>query len=280
MLIDAHHHLWQYNQPDYPWMDGDDKAVLRRDYVAEDLSAIVTPLGITQTVVVQARQTIEETEWLLDLSRPSDLISAVVGWLPLASPNIREHLERFAQQSKLKSLRHVVQDEPDPKFFEAPQFNAGIALLGEYGLAYDILIFGHQLPMTIEFVDRHPEQRFILDHIAKPRINADRFDAQWAHHFRELSKRENVVCKFSALTTEVTQPTWSIQTLRPYWDVALEAFGPQRFMFGSDWPVALLRTDYARWLETVQVLAADLSPSEQHALFYQTASDAYRLSSA
>lgn len=278
MIIDAHHHLWQYSHSDYPWMDGDEKAVLRHDYLIQELDQVTRPLGVSHTVVVQARQTIWETEWLLGLSQQSRTIAGIVGWLPLAADNIRSHLERFSSQTALKSLRHVVQDEPDPEFFDRPNFNHGVSLLDEFNLAYDILIFGHQLPMTIRFVDRHPQQRFVLDHIAKPVIDPSRFDEAWAKNFRELARRDNITCKFSALATEVTTPQWTIETLRPYWETALEAFGPQRLMFGSDWPVALLRTDYETWLNTVQQLASQLSPTEQESIFCQTARSAYQLS--
>ena len=276
-MIDAHHHLWRYTPSDYPWMDGDEKIVLRQDYGVADLERLVRPLGISKTVVVQARQTLEETRWLLHLSRQSEIIAAVVGWLPLGKIDVEASLEEFSGEGLLKSIRHVVQDEPDPNFLDAPEFNDGVSLLARHDLAYDILIYGRQLPMTIRFVDRHPEQRFVLNHLAKPVIDLQRFDADWGRDFRELARRENVVCKFSALTTEVISPEWSINALKPYWDVAVEAFGPERLMFGSDWPVSLLRTDYERWLKTVKMLASELSPSEQDSLFVETAKRAYRL---
>lgn len=276
MLIDSHHHLWKYSSDQYPWID-DQMAVLRRDFQSPQLERVAEENGVDGFISVQARQTVEETEALLELAENQPLIRGVVGWVPLADPEIAAVLDRFSDRSRLKGVRHVVQDEPDDRFILGDDFNRGVTQLNERGLVYDILIFSHQLAASIEFVDRHPDQPMVLDHIGKPTIRADRFDSDWEQQFRELARRERVTCKFSGVVTEVRDPRWSTDTIRRYWDVALEAFTPRRLMFGSDWPVCLLRSDYGRWLTTVRELAAQLSRDEQADLFSGTASRIYRL---
>jgi L-fuconolactonase len=228
-------------------------------------------------ISVQARQSLAETEFLLQHAKAHPWIRGVVGWVPLADPTVGSILERWEQQPLLKSVRHVVQDEPDDRFLDHEAFNAGIRALRQFDLAYDILIFGRQLPMTLRFVDRHPEQRFVLDHIAKPVIATAKWDSEWEKGFRELAKRPNVMCKFSALVTEVRDPAWDIALLSPYWDVALDAFGPDRLMFGSDWPVCILRSSYADWVAAVSVYASELSPDEQAKFWGGNAARAYKL---
>lgn len=276
MRIDSHHHFWNYSPEQYGWISRDMEA-LRRDFTPADLLHEIKAAGVEGVVSVQARQSIEETQWLLELAREHDFIRGVVGWLPLSAPDLRSDIERLCQFPDLKAVRHVVQDEPDDAFLLGSDFNRGIGLLKEFDLVYDILIFARHLPTALKFVDRHPDQSFVLDHIAKPAIRSGEFDQEWSSNLKELAKRLHVTCKFSALVTEVREPQWSVDLLRPYWDIALEAFGTQRLMFGSDWPVCLLRSDYARWVATVEDLAAGLSPTEQHDLWSQTAISTYRL---
>ncbi len=276
MRVDSHHHFWNYSLEQYGWIS-EKMQVLRRDFAPKDLLAETQTTHIDYVVSVQARQEIQETRFLLDYAKNNSWIKGVVGWVPLAQNSIAKVLDSFQDQSLLKGVRHVVQDEPDEKFLDREDFNAGIKLLRSFKLVYDILIFGKQLPMAIRFVDRHPNQPFVLDHIAKPVIAASGIDRQWEKDFRELAKRSNVDCKFSALVTEVRDPTWTVELLRPYWDVALEAFGPDRLMFGSDWPVCLLRSSYADWVASVSVLAKDLSPQQQANFWGGNANRAYNL---
>lgn len=276
MRVDSHHHFWNYSAEQYPWINADMDA-LRRDFTALDLEHEMQQASIDGVVSVQARQSIEETEWLLALAAEVDFILGVVGWLPLAARDARSHIERWSHFLKLRSVRHVVQDEPDDAFLLREDFNRGVELLKEYSLVYDILIFAKHLPNTLAFVDRHPQQQFVLDHVAKPVIRSGKFDQQWAGDLCKLAKRAHVTCKFSGLVTEVRDGQWSVETLRPYWDVALEAFGPERLMFGSDWPVCLLRSDYLRWVAAVEQLSAGLSLSERQAMWGQTAMRVYRL---
>lgn len=276
MRIDSHHHFWDYSAAAYPWISAE-MAPLRRDFAAADLQQELALAGIEAVVSVQARQTLEETEWLLGLAQEHDFIHGVVGWLPLADAQVLLEIERLAANPWLKSVRHVVQDEPDNEFILGKQFNHGVSLLRGFDLAYDILIFARHLPHTIRFVDQHPEQRFVLDHIAKPTIAAASFDQQWQRNIRELAKREHVVCKFSGLVTEVRDPEWSVDLLQPYWDTVLEAFSPRRLMFGSDWPVCLLRSQYASWVAAVQRLSSELTPDEQADFSQRTAIRTYQL---
>lgn len=275
VLIDAHHHLWEYNPRDYGWMT-DAMAALRHDFVVPELDAVVRESGVGGTVVVQARQTLHETNWLLDLARQNSLLLGVVGWAPLTAPDLRAHLEKLSGDSKLKSVRHVLHDEPDDFFMLREDFNRGVNLLKQFHLAYDILIFERHLPQTIEFVDRHPEQVFIVDHVAKPRIGENLL-SPWKENIQELARRENVYCKISGMVTEADWAAWTESQLRQYVDVVLTAFGPKRLMFGSDWPVLTLASNYRQWVETFRRLIADLSVVEQEDICSGTAKRAYRL---
>jgi L-fuconolactonase len=274
-LIDAHHHFWNYDPVEYGWISGD-MAALRRDFGPEQLRTAVDAAGIDGVVSVQARQTIEETRWLLELASQHDFIRGVVGWVPLVDADLAARLERFAAHPKLKAVRHVVQDEPDDDFILRDDFNRGVAQLKRFDLRYDILIFERHLPQTIQFVDRHPDQVFVLDHVAKPRIRDGIVD-DWRKNLCTLARRENVYCKLSGMVTEADWRAWTPAQLRPYVDVALEAFTPRRMMFGSDWPVCLAACGYARWANLVREFARELSPAEQDRLFGGTAIEAYQL---
>ena len=277
MLIDSHHHLWKYSAAEYGWID-ESMEVLRQDFLLNELRGIAVGSGVDGFVAVQARQSLAESEDLLRMAAEEPLIRGVVGWVPLADPKVGEHLDLLAQQDKLKGVRHVVQDEPDDRFLLGDEFNRGVTQLKDHGLVYDILIFARQLPASIEFVDLHPQLEMVLDHVAKPTIADGQFDSRWKTNLRELAKREQVTCKFSGVVTEVRDESWSIDLIRPYWDTALDAFGPKRLMFGSDWPVCLLRAEHRQWLDTVKQLASELSAAEQADLFANNAIRAYHLS--
>ncbi|MCA9185828.1 MAG: amidohydrolase family protein [Pirellulaceae bacterium] len=279
MRIDSHHHLWQYDPQQYGWI-GDNMSVLKHDFGPAQLQDVLQQVGIDGAVAVQARQSLEETEWLVGLAEQHPFMLGVVGWVPLVADDLYDTLQRLTQSPWLKGVRHVVQDEPDDEFILRDDINRGVGLLHEFGLVYDILIFAKHLEHTIRFVDRHPGQFFVLDHIAKPTIGSAQFDDGWARSLKELARRDNVACKFSGVATEVRDPEWSLDMLRPYWDVTLEAFGAHRLMFGSDWPVCLLRTGYAAWFEVVQQFAQALSTGERTALFGANAAKAYRLTQA
>ena len=275
MVIDAHHHFWRYRPEEYTWID-EPKRAIARDFGPTELRAAMQAAGVDRVVSVQARQSLVETEWLLGLAETEDCIAGVVGWVPLASPTVGEDLARLSENPRLKALRHVVHDEPDDDFILGEAFNRGVALLSGYGFAYDLLIFERHLPQTIEFVDRHPDTRFVLDHIAKPRIAEDLMEP-WRANLRALAERPNVCCKVSGLVTEADWLHWSPDELAPYLDAVLEAFGPKRLMFGSDWPVCLLACDYADWAGVVREWASRLGNDERERLFSGTAIEAYRL---
>lgn len=276
MKIDSHHHFWDYSAEQYGWIS-DEMAVLKKDFGPKELLEHSKSSGITGVVSVQARQTIEETAWLLSIAKGSDLVKGVVGWVPLRNSDVQQDIEKYSHDDSLKGVRHVVQDEPDDAFILGKEFNAGVSLLKDYGLVYDILIFAKHLPNSIQFVDQHPEQKFVLDHIAKPTIRSEEFDAAWKSNMFELAKRPNVDCKFSGVATEVRDAEWTSDLIRPYWDVALEAFGADRLMYGSDWPVCLLRSGYSNWHDTVAEFAGEMSSSEQEAFWAGNARKAYSL---
>ncbi|HEX5791315.1 MAG TPA: amidohydrolase family protein [Luteolibacter sp.] len=274
--IDSHHHLWAINDSDYVWMT-DAHQVIRRNFLLPEMQAAFAAGGIDGSVVVQARQMLEETHWLLELAERSPQIRGVVGWVPLCEQAGEPHLERFAAYQALKGVRHVVHDEPDDDFILRADFNEGVSRLKTYGLLYDILIFWKHLPQTIRFVDRHPEQAFVVDHIAKPRIAKAGFDQEWAAGIRELAKRPQVSIKVSGMLTEVRDAQWDLKLLQPYFDTVFEAFGPERVMYGSDWPVLLLREPYDVWARTAEQLSAVLSDDEKAAFWGGNAARIYGL---
>ncbi len=249
MRIDSHHHFWHYTDEEFDWIDESMKAI-RKDFLPEQLKQTIREAGIDGVVSVQARQTLKETKWLLGLARQYEFIKGVVGWVPLVEPDVEKHLDQFSGEKYLKAVRHVVQGEPDPDFILRKDFNLGISRLKNYHLVYDILIFERQLPQTIRFVDQHPEQQFVLDHIAKPKIGDNEL-SPWMENIRELAKRGNVACKISGMVTEADYQKWTPEQLQPYFDVVVEAFGPERLLFGSDWPVCLVATTYKAWANLV-----------------------------
>lgn len=275
MRIDSHHHFWKYDPAQYGWIS-DEMAAIRRDFLPADLEAEIRAAGVDGVVSVQARQSVEETAWLLDLAEANDFIRGVVGWAPLISPRVREDIARFAPNPKLKAVRHVLQGESDENYMLRADFNRGIDALRELNLVYDILIYERHLPQTIRFVDMHRGQVFVLDHVAKPRIR-DNILAPWDRNIRELARRPNVYCKLSGLVTEADFRTWTEEQLRPYMEVVLEAFGPSRVMFGSDWPVCRVAVQYVRWHRIVAEFVSGLSPAEQDRVLGGTAVEAYRL---
>ena len=273
--IDAHHHLWRYNPREYGWIDEPMEAI-RRDYLPQNLVAEMKAAGVDGAVAVQARQTLEETRWLLDEADATPEILGVVGWAPIAGAEFPGVMEEFAERGKLKGLRHVIQAERDEGYILREDFNAGIRAMKGSGLVYDILIYERQLPQTIEFVDEHPEQVFVLDHIGKPAITGGHQDP-WATRICKLGERENVWCKVSGMVTEADWRTWTPETLKPYLDVVVEAFGPERLMAGSDWPVCLVATNYARWWDVLQEYFAGFTEAERAAVFGGTAASVYGL---
>jgi L-fuconolactonase len=273
--IDAHHHLWRYRPPGPPWM-ADGTAGLRRDFLVEDLRATTAEVGVTRTIVVETERSKEETLWLSQIAATNPLICGVVGWVPLTSSAIVSELERVASLPKVKAVRHPIHDESDDQFVLRDDFNRGIAALKQFDLRYDILIFEKHLPQTIQFVDRHPDQVFILDHVAKPRIH-EQLLSPWKENMRALARRPNVYCKISGMVTEADWQTWSNEDLSPYMETVLEAFTPRRLMFGSDWPLVTLASTYERWIGTVRSAIGQLTATEKEWVLSRTAIEAYGL---
>jgi len=275
MTIDAHHHLWRYTPQEYGWIE-DTMQLLRRDFLPADLKSAMRSAGVDGTIAVQARQTLEETRWLLDLADENDEIRGVTGWAPIAGPEFPGVMEEFDGRGKLKALRHVIQGERDENYILREDFNSGVRALEGSGLVYEILIYERHLPQTIEFVDRHPNQLFVLDHLAKPLIAGGVMEP-WAMQMGELGKRENVWCKVSGMVTEADWRAWTPETLKPYMDVAVEAFGPQRLMAGSDWPVCLVACSYERWWQVLRAYFSSFSQQEREKIFGQNAVEVYDL---
>jgi L-fuconolactonase len=249
MRVDAHQHFWRYNEQEYGWID-DSMAALRRDFLPADLKPELEGNGFQGCVAVQARQTLEETRWLLELAARAPFILGVVGWVDLRSPRLRFELEPLAKNPKLVGVRHIVQSEPDERFLLQPDFLRGIAMLEEFNLAYDILIYTRHLPVAAEFVAKFQRQRFVLDHLAKPPIKSGAIE-DWARGVRELASFPNVHCKLSGLATEADWQAWKPEDMRPYLDVAFECFGPRRLMIGSDWPVCTVAGSYSRVMNLI-----------------------------
>lgn len=249
MRIDSHQHFWRFNPADYGWMKSD--WPIRRDFLPADLEPELRGCNLDGCVAVQARQSLAESRWLLELAESAPIIRGVVGWVDLCSPNIRQDLEEFAPHPQFVGVRHVVQDEPDDGFMVRPDFQRGIAALREFDLTYDLLVFPRQLPAAIALVQHFPEQPFVLDHLAKPQIK-DGVLSPWREQVRELATLPNVSCKVSGMVTEADWQSWRADDFTPYLEVVFGAFGPDRLMFGSDWPVCRLAGSYERVFGLVQ----------------------------
>ncbi|NNE91018.1 MAG: amidohydrolase family protein [Verrucomicrobiales bacterium] len=275
--IDAHHHFWDYSEEEYGWIPKD---VIRKDFGPADLKPLLDEAGVDGVISVQARTELEENDFLLNYAEENDWIKAVVGYVDLTGEEstVVETLGQISQHKKMRAVREVLQGMDDDAYCLREDFNCGITKLRDFGLVYDILIFHRHLPNSIQFVDRHPNQLFVLDHVAKPEIRDAKPDPAWANNIAELAKRENVFCKISGMPTEIfDRENWDVALMQPYVDVVLNAFGPNRLMYGSDWPVCLLETEYVRWNSAVKQMIAKLSTDEQAAILGGTAIRAYGL---
>jgi len=249
MRVDSHQHFWHYDPVRDSWIT-DDMGVLKRDYLPGDLLPEMHANGIDATVAVQAGQSERETEFLIDLAARHAFIAGVVGWVDLRNPEVDRRLEYFSRFPVLRGFRHIAQSEPDDGFLAREDFVRGVAALRRFQFTYDILIYPKQLPAAIELVEKIPDQRFVLDHLAKPLIRLQTI-SPWEHQIRTIAANSNVCCKLSGMVTEADWGNWRESDLRPYLDVVFDAFGPDRVMFGSDWPVCLLAASYRRVKELV-----------------------------
>jgi L-fuconolactonase len=274
-IIDAHHHFWKYNHQDYGWMD-ESMSVLKRDYLPEDLEKELLASAIDGTVVVQARQNLEETRWLLELADAFPFIQGVVGWLDLCSPDVVNQLRVFADHPKLVGARHVIHDEADDDFMLRSAFKSGLVYLGAYGLCYDLLLFPRHLGRAVKLVNSFPRQRFILDHLGKPLIRRGVMES-WKKDLTRLAEYPNVWCKLSGMVTEADRKRWTYGDLLPYMETVLDVFGPGRIMVGSDWPVCTLAGKYKQVMQIVPEFISSLNEEDQERILYKNAIDCYQL---
>jgi L-fuconolactonase len=274
MRIDAHQHFWTYSNAEYPWIQPD--WPIRRDFLPVDLAPHLQALGLDGSVAVQARQSLEESRWLLELANASPEIKGVVGWVDLRAPDVEEQLGLLAAHPKFVGVRHVVQDEPDDRFMLGEDFLRGIGKLQAFGLTYDILIYPRQLPAALELVRAYPEQAFVLDHLAKPLVREGLL-SPWREQVRELAASPNVMCKVSGLVTEARWFAWKPEDFIPFFDVVFQAFGPDRLMFGSDWPVALLSADYSKVFTLILDYVAGQDKNLEAKIFGLNATRFYQL---
>ena len=275
MRIDAHQHFWNYSAAEYPWI-GAGLERLARDYLPSDLEPLLAAKQIDGSVAVQARQSVEESLWLLALAKAHPLVKGVVGWVDLRSDRVGDDLRVLAANPTFVGVRHVVQDEPDPRFVLGEGFIRGLRQLCQHGLTYDLLLYPSQLPAAIELVELLPEQPFVVDHLAKPRIATGEI-ADWGRDIRAIARHDNVCCKVSGMVTEAVRRGWKRDDFTPYLDVVLEAFGPERLMFGSDWPVCLLAGEYADVAAIPRDYFSRLSATEQRMIWGDTAAGFYGL---
>ena len=267
MHLDSHVHFWQYNPDEYPWID-DTMTPLRRDFMPEDALGMMQPAGMDGCVAVQVRQTLDETRWLLQLADRHAFIAGVVGWVDLRSDDLGAQIESVAHP-KLVGVRHIVQAEPDD-FLLDERFRRGVARLARHGLAYDILIYARQMPAAIAFASRLPDGRLVLDHLGKPDIKREGFDS-WRRDLERMAAIPNVCAKLSGLVTEADWSRWTIEDLHRYVNAAIDAFGPDRLMFGSDWPVCTLAARYGEVIDIIQTAIDGRPQTEQDSILGGTA---------
>ncbi|MFT5105369.1 MAG: L-fuconolactonase [Verrucomicrobiales bacterium] len=275
-MIDSHHHLWQYDPAEFDWIE-EGMAVIRRSFLVAELDLLLERSSVAGSVAVQARSCLDENDFLLAQARGSQKICGVVGWVDLCVDDVAAQIECYAADPLFKGVREITQGVADGRFFAHPGFNAGVAQLVRHNLTYDLLIYQNQFDVATEFVDRHPDQKFVLDHAGKPEIRRAAFPEAWERGIRELAKREHLVCKLSGLMTEVLDESRDSESMRRYVEVLLDAFGPERLMFGSDWPVCLLASEYGAWQVSVRQLISSLNEGEQDCVFSETARKFYSL---
>lgn len=276
MKIDSHQHFWIYNSKEYGWIDNR-MAKIKRDFLPGDLYTELLKAGFQGSVAVQARQTIEETRWLLNLAGKYEFIKGVVGWVDLCSENdLKKQLDEFSKSKKFRGVRHVVHDEPDDNFMLYDDFLEGVSILKEYNLTYDLLLFPKHLPVAQQVVSMFPEQKFVLDHIAKPLIK-DKITDPWKEHIFMLAGHKNVWCKLSGMVTEADWNNHKPEDFHPFLDVVFKAFGPCRLMIGSDWPVCLLAGKYLDVINIIKSYISELPSGIQDKILGKNCIDFYGL---
>jgi L-fuconolactonase len=280
LRIDSHQHFWQYDPARHSWID-DAMSALRRDFLPEHLHLVLQSENVDATIAVQVDQSEQETEYLLDLTPRYPFIAGIVGWIDLRAANLEQRLEHFGQFPKLRGFRHIAQSEPDDQFLIRDDFVRGLSLLRKLNFTYDILIYARQLPAAVALIDKLPDQPFVIDHIAKPEMKAHKIEAQkikeWAAGIRVIAANPNVYCKISGLITEADWHNWKPDDFKPYLDIVFGSFGPDRIMFGSDWPVCLLAGSYSQVKALVDDYVRGWPESDRAKFFGGNASRFYRL---
>jgi len=274
MRIDAHQHFWRYDSADYGWIS-DEMALLRRDFLPADLLPQLQRHQLDGCIAVQARQSLEETRWLLQLADEHDFIKGVVGWIDLCADDLEQQLDQFADETKLKGFRHVLQDEA-ADFMLQPQFIRGLHTLAERGYCYDLLVFSDQLPQLCQLVSQLPVMPLVIDHIAKPDIKAGEIGC-WHNSMAELAAHEHIYCKVSGMVTEADWQQWQPEQFTPYLQRVLQSFGPARLMFGSDWPVCQLAASYEQLIELLLPWLDAFDPIQRSAFMGGNARRFYKL---
>jgi L-fuconolactonase len=275
MIIDSHQHFWQVGRFDYPWLSSSNE-VLYRDYLPDQLQPMLIDNNVSQTVLVQASNTIEESRWLLELAKENEFIGGVVGWVDLMSPDIDSQLDEFTQHEKLKGVRHLVESEPDDDWLSQPEVLRGLGRLSTRGFSYDLLVHTRHLKHVPKIAESFPELGLVIDHMAKPPIALGEID-DWFQQLKPVAAFPNVHCKLSGLVTEANSETWTTDDLRPFVHSALELFGPSRLMFGSDHPVCLLAASYRLVVDSFQEILKGLKEEERQRIFATNATSFYRL---
>jgi L-fuconolactonase len=273
--IDAHQHFWIYNDQDFPWIDSRMEK-LKQNFKPQQLREELIKAGFVGSVAIQARQKVEETRWLLSLSRKFPFIKAIVGWIDLQSEKIEENLIEFTGESKFAGVRHVIQDEKEIDFMLKKEFMRGIAYLEDYALTYDLLIYPRHLKSACQLVQKFPNLKFVVDHLAKPPIKEQILEP-WATDIKQLAMYDNVYCKLSGMVTEADWNRWKLKDFIPYLDIVFKAFGPERLMFGSDWPVCLVAGNYQSVANPVLEYIKQCSENEQLKILRDTCISFYSL---
>ena len=276
MYIDAHHHLWNYDPVEYDWID-DSMAILKKDFLIKDLEKTLHHNGFSSSIVVQARQSMEETLWLLTLAEQTNLIKGVVGWIDLKSDTLAQQLDELAKYKKLVGFRHVIQGENDPAFMQNPDFIRGLQMLADRGYRYDLLIFAHQLPAAAEMLAQIPNLHVVIDHIAKPDIKSRSDFDTWQQNMAVLAHNAKCYCKLSGMVTEADWLNWHSDDFHPFMQTVLDLFGQDRIMFGSDWPVCLVAADYDQVKSLVLDFINVQAPDAKELILGQNAHKFYQL---
>jgi L-fuconolactonase len=279
LVIDSHQHFWKLSQPapfDYSWLNAPQLAKIKRDYLPEHLAQLIQQTGVQKTIFVQTQHNLDENRWVLREAERHDFIVGVVGWVDLASPACEEQLLEFEEHPKFVGIRHVTHDEPDDDFILRADVLRGIAVLERYDMPFDMLFFVKHLQHAQTLAERFPNLTLVLDHLSKPRIKEQRLD-DWVTNFRAAARYPNVICKLSGMVTEADWANWKPADLRPYVQEALEAFGPERLMFGSDWPVCELAASYHEVYDALNEVLGPISAAERAAIFGETAARVYKL---